>query len=256
MLKLDRNIILSGIPQDIEINILDKIDSTNDYFSDPHSFSTPSICLAEQQIKGRGRIGRDWYSPHGSNIYLSLFYKFSNINEISSLSLVVGLAVLQAMDKIYCNNNFSVKWPNDIFCEGKKLGGVLIESKTIGEDVYVTAGIGINVNLSEDEGNIDNTWTSIRRITGKEEDRNQLVVEIVNNILSYYKHFQKSGFEYFMNMWNKKDLLQGKKIILDQGSEKIEGNCKGVDDTGNLLLCLKDGSIKSFNYGDTSIIKY
>jgi BirA family biotin operon repressor/biotin-[acetyl-CoA-carboxylase] ligase len=79
---------------------------------------------------------------------------------------------------------------------------------------------------------------------------------MVNNILSYYKNFQKSGFEYFMNEWKEKDLLQGKQITLDQDSEKVEGLCKGVDDMGNLLLRLEDGSLRSFNYGDTSILKH
>jgi len=256
-MKLDKNKIISGISKDIEVVVLDQTDSTNDYFVDAQYASSPSICLAEQQLKGRGRVGRKWYSPYGCNIYLSLLYKFSNIHEISSLSLVIGLAVREAITKI-CNNDddLFVKWPNDIFYKDKKLGGILIESKTLGEDIYVTAGIGINVNLAEEDVKIDTSWTSIKKITGRDQDRNQLVVEMVNNILSYYKNFQKSGFEYFMNEWKEKDLLQGKQITLDQDSEKVEGLCKGVDDMGNLLLRLEDGSLRSFNYGDTSILKH
>ncbi|MCH9753367.1 MAG: biotin--[acetyl-CoA-carboxylase] ligase [Alphaproteobacteria bacterium] len=258
MSKLEESAIKSGLSTDIDIIVLDKTESTNDYFIDIGSSAAPSICLAEQQLKGKGRSGRSWYSPYGSNIYLSLFYKFSNTPyKISSLSLVIGLAVREAISRICGNDDdLCVKWPNDIFYKDKKLAGILVESKTLGDEVYVTAGIGINVNLDEDTNQIDNAWTSIKKMTGHEHDRNILVIEVVNNILSYYKEFEVKGFGAFMSKWLEKDLLQGKEIILSQVSKEIEGKCEGVDDIGNLLIRMKDGSLQKFNYGDTTILGF
>jgi len=253
MHSLDKEKIIAGLNlQNVDINIVQKISSTNDFFSKPLEKVVPSICIAEEQSKGRGRLNRKWDSPACKNIYMSLLYKFSNNVELSSISLVTGLAVRSAVEKV-SGIELNVKWPNDILYENKKLCGILIEGQIFGEISHVTAGIGVNVNFVDSDA-IDQPWTSLQKITGVLHDRNRIIAEIINNVLACYEKFEKSGFKQFMNDWNANDILLNKVIIIKQDSTIFEGTCLGVDDQGNIILKFSDGSVQSFNYGETSIL--
>lgn len=240
----------------IEIDILDAIDSTNLYLKKYIKNRDTRICIAEQQTKGAGRLGREWHSPFGLNIYFSCLYCFNkDINELSGLGLVVSLAALKTL-QTYIPNGLNVKWPNDIFYENKKMAGILIEAQTKPENkTAVIIGIGINVNMQNDDNKISQAWTSLFSILNKEVDRNLLCATLTNNLMDYLDKFDKQSLIAFKEEWHASDCLFNKKITLQNATMTTTGIAVGINDLGNLLLKTEKDEIKIFSSGDTSIKK-
>jgi BirA family biotin operon repressor/biotin-[acetyl-CoA-carboxylase] ligase len=172
---LEQKSILAGLKQtltqQVDVQIYAKLPSTNTYFIDNKKeiFVNPTFCLAEQQSAGKGRLGRVWHSPYGRNIYLSCRWELPcEVSKLSGLSLVVGLAVVRALNYLLPQERFQLKWPNDIWHKGKKLGGILIEMLAEAHaNAVVIIGIGLNVNMQQDDDSIGLPWTSLSQITGQ-----------------------------------------------------------------------------------------
>jgi BirA family biotin operon repressor/biotin-[acetyl-CoA-carboxylase] ligase len=254
LLLLDENKIKAAF-KNITIEIFEEIDSTNNYLKRCTKATQKQICIAESQNAGRGRNGNSWHSPFGQNIYLSYNYEFSKaITELSGLSLVVGIAILNAIKEIGINAAIKLKWPNDGIFQGKKIMGNLIDlqSEAYGETKAII-GIGINVNMLNDQLKIDQKWSSLRAITGKYIDRNELVIAIIHNLNFYLEQFSKFGLKEFLTQWHQLDDLYNKNIKLNN-SEFI-GVAKGIDAQGNLIVELTTGEIKNFSSGEVTIAK-
>ncbi len=243
--------------KNIEIDIFDSLGSTNDYL---HSFLKSSdmrICLAEQQTHGKGRLNHHWHSPFGVNIYLSCLYAFhKNMSELAGLSLVVSLAVIKTLQS-YLPKMLHVKWPNDIYYDGKKLAGILIESQAENNGgCIVIIGVGINVNMYTDENkSITQDWTSLRCITNHCIDRNFIVASFTNTLIDYLEKFNQHGLLFFMDEWRSVDYLFNKNITVKNSQSKSSGVAKGINDQGFLLLETNANEIKAFSTGDTSVVK-
>lgn len=231
------------------IEVLQEIDSTNLYLK--KNLNCPRICFAEMQTKGRGRMGRAWHSPFGQNIYMSYAYHFKqDINELSGLSLVIAMAMLNAIKQIGIDAPIMLKWPNDGIYKGQKLMGNLIQMQ--GEAAII--GLGINVNMMECESDdITQDWTSLKKITGKEIDRNLLCVALIDNLNTSLQRFCHYGLADFKSQWQQLDYLYNQTIKLNDG--EFSGIAKGINEQGNLLLELANGEIKAFAAGETSICK-
>jgi BirA family transcriptional regulator, biotin operon repressor / biotin---[acetyl-CoA-carboxylase] ligase len=241
----------------IEIKIFESITSTNGYFKTLRNNKSLRICLAEQQTQGKGRFNREWHSPFGKNIYFSCFYPFQkDLSELAGLSLVMSLAIIKTLKSYGVDKNLFVKWPNDIFYEDKKISGTLIEIQAESHGVCnVVIGIGINVNMQDDENNLSQPWTSLRKILGQYIDRNELCSRLINYLLNYLQEFNSQGFAPFRKEWMQRDCLANQFITLNTLHEKISGTVTGINDQGHLLLKLEDGKIQVFSAGDASIIK-
>lgn len=259
LVLLDKNKIKKGVREgNILIDVVESLESTNDYLKDYKDAKQERICLAEHQTKGKGRLKRSWHSPFGQNIYLSFFYSFQkDVSELAGLSLLISLAVVKTLKQYYAQGEFLVKWPNDVVYKGKKLAGSLIELQAEANGLsYAIIGIGVNVNMMHAKNNqINQEWTSLREISKTYIDRNSLCVSLINNLVEYIRLFEVDGFSQFMKEWQKADYLQDKQITVKCMSNAIQGIAKGISPQGNLLLQLKDGVIKAFSSGDTSIIK-
>jgi BirA family transcriptional regulator, biotin operon repressor / biotin---[acetyl-CoA-carboxylase] ligase len=253
VILLDRQKLSSLlINKETALYVLDEINSTNNFFNPVQNFATPSVCLAEKQSSARGRLGRKWYTPPYQNLSLSALYKFSG--NTTGLNLVIGLAVRQGIESILgATPILQVKWPNDIMYSGQKLAGILIENQIIHNFNYVVAGIGINVNMEEDKDNINNSWTSLKKITGKEYDRNILAAQVINHIDQYSKTLAIHGLKYFINQWKENDFLIGHHVSITEHSATYSGKYLGLNQEGKLGLVLPDSTKKWFNYGDASI---
>ena len=256
LLLLDQNKIATevNIP-DLEIKVFETIDSTNNFLKNNINLPNRKICMAEIQTNGRGRMGRSWSSPFGQNIYMSYAYHFKkDVSELSGLSLVVGIACLQALNEIGIKEQIKLKWPNDGVYQAQKLMGNIIElqSESYG-DTTAIIGIGINVNMIIDSFNISQSWTSLKKITGKYIDRNILSISLIHNLNVYLELFSKYGLREFITKFHEFDALFDQKIKLNNG--EYEGVAKGINESGNLLLELPCGSLKSFSSGEASIYK-
>jgi len=215
-----------------------------------------TICLTEQQTEGRGRLKRKWHSPFGSNIYCSCHYPFQlEMSELAGLSLVVSIAIMRALHSLGIREDVGIKWPNDIFWQGKKLGGSLIELIAEANHIsHAVIGIGLNVNMVEAK-KIDQPWVSLSQILGEHQDKNQILTTLLNNLLICLDEFNVSGFTEFAKEWKQYDLLKDRKLTLLNGSKKVQGQAAGIDREGCLLLKLSNNKIKSFSSGDVTIQK-
>lgn len=233
-----------------DIHVFSKLDSTNRWALQEGQCG--DICLAERQTAGRGRRGRQWESPAGVNLYLSLRWCFAHVPEnLPILSLVTGLAVVQALEDCAITGH-GLKWPNDVYYAGRKLGGILLE--TVGSLEQVVIGIGLNVNMLPEAGAaIDQPWVSLREIQGKTMDRNLLVAAILNHLLARLQAFPMLDVAQFHQEWQRWDVLDRSPVRVLSGSQVVEGIACGVDSRGQLLVKLNDSFIKAFSSADVSV---
>lgn len=214
----------------------------------------PFIVMAERQTGGRGRRGRAWVSPPAMNLYYTLVVRVSGGTQgLSGLSLVVGLAVLQALRRAGVKNA-GLKWPNDIYAGGKKIAGILLELTGDPADVcHVIVGIGINVNMISAAADIDQPWTSVRQQTGILMGRSELA-NLVSEYLNRYLllHAQR-GFTAFQEEWESNNIWQGKRCTLSNGTQLITGLMIGVDEQGALRLLVDGSGERRFSGGELSL---
>lgn len=245
----------------VEIDVLEKTPSTNDYLK---SFIKENkkikVCLAEMQTQGKGRLDRAWHSPFGENIYFSMLCPFEkDLSELSGLSLVVSLAICHAIESCVdmTNNQLNVKWPNDILLNQKKLAGILIEIQAESNGYcQVIIGTGINVNMKKvSNKKIAQAWTSLLNVTEKYQDRNVLSAAIADCLIDYFERFSTEGLSAFSQEWAQRDSLINKPISILIRNKKQHGTCIGINDQGHLLLKTKDGEELSFSSGEATLLK-
>lgn len=239
--------------------IHDQINSTNSYLMECARNNAPSgfICLAESQTEGKGRRGRHWVSPYGSNIYMSVLWRFQQNGPaaLSGLSLAIGVAVIRALNQ-HQINNVGLKWPNDIYCQGKKLGGILVEVSGESDGPCVAIiGLGLNIFLPEDEAeSITQAWTDLTRITGQKSlPRNYITGTLINQLLPLIAEFERDGIQSYVDEWRSYDCLKNKQASIMFGADQpIEGIVEGIDNNGMLLIKRPDGAVQTFASGEVS----
>lgn len=255
---LDRHAILSGIDknrsQRVTLDVHKKIDSTNRALmsdKDPGSDAI-RLCVADHQSAGRGRRGRHWISPPGENVYLSMGVGLTGgFAELGGLSLVVGLAVAQALESMGLANP-RLKWPNDILVNARKLSGVLIELQgELDGAIRVVIGVGINVHMGNKEQRVDQPWISLDQASpDRSWQRNEIIAHVVNHVLGSLDRFERGGFEVFQAAWQVRDALFGWPLRTEPGSYIGLGD--GVDQTGAYRLKTTEGEVL-LNSGEISI---
>lgn len=237
------------------VEVFESLDSTNTYLKNNLDINKTCICLAETQTNARGRMQRSWHAPFGKNIYLTVSYTFKkDVSELNGLSLVIGIAILNALKEIGITEIIKLKWPNDGIFEGNKLFGILVEllSESFSNTTAII-GIGINVNMMFDDNKITQNWTSLQKICGKSIDRNKLIISLIHNLNYVLETFEKYGLKEFISKWFEHDALINKSIKLNLDNK--QGIARGINEQGHLLIELEDGTIESFASGETSIIK-
>lgn len=211
------------------------------------------VVLAEQQHAGRGRRGRQWVSPFGANIYLSLVWQFGGgAAALSGLSLAVGVACVRALSTAGLAG-LGLKWPNDLLVDGRKLGGILLEmtGDPAGE-CQVVIGVGINVAMTQAEaGAIDQPWTSLQAL-GVTLPRSQLVGLLLNALVAVLDEFARGGFAALRAEWMGLDAFRGAAVALLTVNQSVAGVARGVDDAGALLLETAQG-LEAFHGGEVSL---
>ena len=259
---LDEKMIMAQIDESIRCTInsfevFDQIPSTNSHLMERASNHAPngSVCFAEFQTAGRGRRGRHWVSPFGSNIYLSILWRFqASPLAISGLSLAIGVAVIRALKQRY-PYPFQLKWPNDIYFEGKKLGGILVEvSGESDGPCAVVIGLGLNIYVPQTAANaITQQWTDLSQITGQQQtNRNVLAGTLLNQLLLITAEFEEKGVSAYLDEWREYDCLKDKPATLYIGQHRYEGIVQGIDRHGLLLLGRPDGNVQAFASGEVS----
>ncbi len=252
--KIQQAMLSKHCPAVIEVK--STVDSTNDYFLQQldHALIPGQVCLAEYQQSGRGRRGRQWISPFGSHVYLSMYwYLEQGMSTAMGLSVVVALAISDAIKALYAID-VELKWPNDIYIKGKKLAGVLIdlEGQAL-EPCHSVIGVGINVNMPAISADvIDQPWTDLQSHCSQSIDRNILTAKLIDCLLLRLKEHQQQGITAMLADWQKADRYLNKQIRIITGSNETLGICRGINDQGALLLEV-NGVIKVIYGGEVSL---
>ncbi len=254
--SLNREKILSFLDinqnQRVNLEVFNQIDSTNSYLlKKDQEIDVFNVCAAEMQTKGRGRSGKSWESPKNSNIYFSIGTLLNEtISDLDGFSILVALDIKKALKKLY-EINSQIKWPNDLYLNEKKFGGILIETKIVNKKLLIIVGIGLNVYMEKNDF-IDQEWTSLHLENPSIEiDRNILISQIVSEIAKDLNIFLKKGFKVFKKDFEKINILKNKKVFVSNYSEE---NCIALDtnDDGSLNI-LVDNVKKRVSSGEVSL---
>ncbi len=208
-----------------------------------------TVVLAEAQTKGRGRLGRDWFSPKYKGIYLSLILRPKILpNQATILTLLAAVSICEAIKEIV-GLDVQIKWPNDILIHNKKLGGILTEINAEMDQVrFVVIGIGINVN--NDKKTLVLGATSLKEQREENPSRIELVQRILRNIEKNYFNFQEKGSKFVIEKWRDYNITLGRRIKVFYHKEHIEGEATDIDTDGSLLLRKDNGIIQKVTAGD------
>ena len=215
-----------------------------------------TVIISEEQTLGRGRLGRNWVSPKYKGIWMSIILRPNIITQnISQITLVGAAAAQRAIMKMGIET--SIKWPNDIVINSKKVCGILTEmSGEIDHINYLVMGIGINVNLEEEDIPMDlkDVATSLKLENGKYIDRKLLLANILNEFEELYIDFVQNGnIKETIDVCRKNSILIGRKIqLVNRGKVKI---AKAIDigDEGELIIENDQGIIEHIVSGEVSI---
>lgn len=245
------NQALGGAP----VHCVAVIDSTNRYLMSRLSEWQRGECLlAECQTAGRGRRGRPWISPFGGQLILSLYWRLEEgMAAAMGLSLVVGVALVDALEA--CGYpGVRLKWPNDLYLDGRKLAGILVEmSATVGGACQLVTGVGLNLALPHHSGEqIDQPWTDLAAQGRGPLDRHALTVAVIRQLRSALTEFELHGLAPFIPRWNQLDQFRDQRVSLQLGERVQFGIARGVDAQGGLRLETEEG-IQSFIGGELSL---
>jgi BirA family biotin operon repressor/biotin-[acetyl-CoA-carboxylase] ligase len=235
------------------------LESTNTRLLDslPPKAGEATVVLAEHQTGGRGRRGRGWIAPPGGALCLSLGWQYADMPpDLSALSLVVGLCVVEALAELQVGA-VRLKWPNDLVTERGKLGGILIEMRAeAGGPVHVVVGIGLNVLLDaaaraavKASGNIAD---DIRAQRDPAPDRNALVAALLNRLVPALEEFPRRGLTPHLAHWRECDALWEREVRVEIAGEVTRGVARGIDAHGALLIETPAG-VQRFISGEVTV---
>ncbi len=238
------------------IHYFDSLNSTNSWLIE--NGKCGDICISEMQTTGRGRRGNTWESPQG-NIYFSLCWCFDETVEHQSLlGLVTGLAIAEALSDIGLTEH-GIKWPNDIFWQQKKLGGILLE--TVSQSGKVIIGIGLNVCLpSNINKKIEQPVTSLTealKATGSRDgfSKEVLLVYLIKRLQNRLNDFKNLSFDDFIESWKTWDTLLGKDVSFQHRDTIIMGEVVEIDKHGRLGILKRSGEVCFYSSADIKLTK-
>ncbi|MCM8796482.1 MAG: biotin--[acetyl-CoA-carboxylase] ligase [Candidatus Omnitrophica bacterium] len=208
-----------------------------------------SVVIAEAQTRGRGRLGRVWFSPKYKGIYFSVILrpKLAPAN-ISILTLLAAVSVVEAVKKI-AGVDTEIKWPNDILLENKKLGGILTELNAEMDKVnFVIIGIGLNVN--NDKRFLPSGAISLKEKSAQETSRIELLQEILRRLETNYFILGHKGSKAIIERWREYAITLHRRVKVYCQGQYIEGEVVNIDTDGGLLVRKDSGVIQKIFSGD------
>ena len=221
------------------------IDSTNRYLNNKNVDGAASgyLVLAEQQTQGQGRRGRTWVTTFGSNLTLSLLWRFQmGAAQLGCLSLFVAVAIVRALNDAGVND-VGVKWPNDIYWKNKKLAGILLEMRgELSGPSAVVIGVGLNLSMPSDIDNIDQPWVDVETILEQKVDRNKFFALVINSLFDVLNEMPNKH-DQLHNEWQQMDILNGQDIEITFPDKTLQGKALGINQEGALRVMHKGKEI-------------
>lgn len=243
-----------------DVVVHDAVESTNDLamtLATKGGVASGTVLLADRQTRGKGRLGRVWESPAGTNIYMSLVIRPElQPKETTMLTVLAAVAGALALQRA-CNIPVSIKWPNDLVIGRRKLGGILTEVRADPDRVAVAViGIGINVNIDFRDlpGAIRDIATSVKIETGINHSRNKIIIQLLREFEHWYTVLKKEGKRPLLEAWRENSSTLGRKISVVMSDATWSGIAEDIDDYGMLMLKMRSGERKTISSGDISFL--
>lgn len=242
------------------LRLLRTIDSTNSETSRLLSYNepTPIVVSSQEQKKGRGRRGRPWHSESNDNIYLSIGWRPQCPHEKMTLfTLWMGVKICEWLC-IRTQQDFKIKWPNDIVYHNQKTGGILTETISDSESIKdLILGVGLNINTTFFDKELTKKATSVAAITGMCYNLSNWIANLIESILSSYDSFM-NAFEpqVCFDLFDKYNSLKDQKIIAQRFDNQIQGTALGIDEKGSLVIQTSSNIKITLDSGDVSLSSF
>lgn len=247
--------------REVDLLCLPEIDSTNSEAERQLATGrlTPFVIIARRQTQGRGRFGRAWHSEDNGNLYASFVFRPQlDPEHMQTFTLWMGVNLCELVAN-FCRCAPGIKWPNDLYLGGRKLGGMLTEARIDADQIHdLVFGLGLNVNAPSAAlpRELGRHATTLAECMGGPVDLNHLTAAILGRVLIAYDRFVEGGYrEEFADMWNRYDLLRGWSVTLVQGGRPFHGVASGVDDEGSLIIRGEHGRPQRFRAGEVTLEK-
>ncbi len=236
--------------KNIAIHLFDEIDSTSDEARRIalDEGSAPALVIANSQTAGRGRMGRSFFSPAKTGLYLSFLQKAKkNLEDTVRLTTSAAVAVSLAIEEIY-GIKTEIKWVNDLLLSGKKVCGILAESfsSKTGER-FVIIGIGVNISTEVFPDEIKGRAASLGE---KAERREDLAAAIVNRLSAYYQNPKSPEIS---RIYKERSAVLGKRVWLFLDGERISALAEDIRDDGTLVARLDSGEMRELHSGEITL---
>lgn len=255
--RLDAAALQAAVPN-VQVRVAAVTDSTNAQLLVSHSEADPQALFAEFQTAGRGRRGREWVSPFGANLYLSLAWSFPQWpRQLTALPLAVGVACARALREVGLDA-VQLKWPNDLHVNGRKLGGILIEHRAeAGGPCRVIIGIGINVAMTGAQAQtVTQPWIGLHEALTEHGKplvaRRDFAAALLKQLAQAVKTFEQSGFNEFAADWSALDLTRDREVIVQGQQGPYNAIARGVDEQGALVVEAL-GQLQTIHSGEVSL---
>lgn len=242
---------------DLSLDVHREVDSTNSeaerWLADRGA--TPHFIVAGKQSKGRGRHGRVWLSDSDENLYLSALFRPEMVPaELQKWTIWVGIHIARALQRL-TEVPIQIKWPNDLWIDGHKVGGMLTEARVDYDKVRdLVFGVGINVNAAPIIGG--NDTTALAEHTGATLHASQVAAVVIDAVLEAYETLDRpSTPRQLVALWPAYDALAGQQIVIERGGMPVRGVVYGIEPTGVLLLEDERGKVHRIQSGEVERVR-
>ncbi|WP_310380446.1 biotin--[acetyl-CoA-carboxylase] ligase [Flavobacterium sp.] len=236
---------------------LDAIDSTNDFLkelSNRDVLENFTVVTAENQTNGKGQMGSVWASEQGKNLTMSILVKtfLLNTSQIYNLTIVVSLSVIKVLEGFNIPK-LSIKWPNDIMSDHKKIGGVLIEN-TIKSDGTIISIVGLGLNVNQTNFESLPKASSLALICNSSFDKEEILFEIMHELKSNIQNWDRKSAVFITNYTSKLFKKGIPMPFLDQNNNKFMGIIQGISPVGKLQILLEDDIESEFDIKEIQML--
>jgi BirA family transcriptional regulator, biotin operon repressor / biotin---[acetyl-CoA-carboxylase] ligase len=242
-----------------DIRVFQETTSTNDVIEKLARDNVPEgvVVFAESQSKGRGRLGRKWFSPAQKGLWFSILLRPKlRPQEATQLTVAAATALRRAIERA-TGLKAKIKWPNDILINGKKSAGILTElTAELDRVKHVILGIGVDVNFSAADlpTELRKLATSLKIETGKTISRGDLAVQILRELDHDYTRICSGKFESVADEWEEQCQTIGHSVTIQIGERRFHGRAESLDDDGALLLRTQYGQLERITGGDVTVL--
>lgn len=224
----------------------DEIDSTNTYLKNSYKLlNNFTFVSTDYQSNGKGRNDRIWFSNPGDNLMFSLLIKEPSLVKKFAFLSIIGAALIAELLESYGLNNVSIKWPNDVLIDDKKVCGILLEGQIL---EYLVIGVGLNVNQKEFPNGLRRPATSLSLALNKDFDINEIKEKLFDHIVEELSNLDE---QKYLNYFKAHNYLENKRVRVLVNNQPFIGEVIGIDDnfflqikTGDMLLHIDSGEIE------------